>query len=34
MGQNDCGFSTVVQSGLISKSLKGGMQSILNYEPL
>ena len=29
----DCGFSTIVQTGLISKSYKIGMESFLNYEP-
>ena len=34
MGPFSSGFSTVVETGLISKSLKSGMKSILDSEPL
>ena len=34
MGPFDCGFSIVLQTGLISKSFKSGTKPLLNYELL
>ena len=34
MGPFACGFSAVVQTGLISNSFKSGMKSLMTFEPL
>ena len=33
-GSVSCGFSTIVQTGLVSNSFKSGMKYLLSYEPL